>query len=231
MLSDDTCANDCPCWAQGRLPEPITGAEAELARDIQRSAANGGMNAEYVVLRAAASVARGVMDKRRVAILLSAMYAVPPRWLYGFHAMQSTALALCLPSRKTSGFKYPRGVLQLMQLGVCLKSGFRGGEGYGYLLSPLEWVLRDILSLKRSKSRKKSLCNTPTLNLLVEALAKDPVHIYRTLARFAPDDVRTLHEQCYWVKTCIMEAKAELGRGKAWVAGLRHAWLVGVLQA
>jgi hypothetical protein len=230
MLSDP-CADDCPCWAQGRLPEPITGAEAELARDIQRSVANGGMNVEYFVLRAAASVARGAMDKRRVAILLSAMYAVPPRWLYGygFRAIQSTALALCLPSRKTSGFKYPRGVSQLMQLGVCLKSGFRGGEGY--LLSPLEWVLRDILSLKRSKSRKKSLCNTPTLNLLVEALAKDPVHIYRTLARLAPDDVCTLHEQCSWVKPCIKEAKAELGRGKAWAAGLRRAWLVVVLQA
>lgn len=216
----DKCPAHCPCWAHGHLTEPVTEAEADVQRSVEKYASRirgwGWDDSLWhsweglidLVKEVAAGVARGDMDKRRMAIVLSGSYP-------------TSVLGMCLPSRKTTGSnKFPHGVPELIQLGVCLKTGLRF-----WSQSALEWVLGDILSLRKHQSRKQSLRCSPLLNMLVDTLRKDPVHLYCTVAKLPRHQRDAVRAVCQWVPRGT-DVMALVGATKRWERrSARRAWV------
>lgn len=109
------CPAHCPCWARARLPEPVTDTEKELAEQIRFFASMRNRRAlAGLVQNIAARVARGDLDKHRMAILLSPLYEGRPRC-----TPYKTVLAILRPRtyEATTG-KFPHGVPELIGLGV-----------------------------------------------------------------------------------------------------------------
>lgn len=207
----DNCPPSCPCWAQGVLPEPVTPAEAQLRREIEvwsRCRSRYSSARAQGVKQVAASVARGDLDKRRVAILFSALYTTTDGYSsWDEWVVQKTVLSQSLSGLKTSGFKCPpHGVPELIQLGVCLKTGFcKTIRSTGRLVaagSPLQELLHDILTLHRVKRRTKCLHAASALQVLLKALKTDPVHIQCSISHL-PDGLVSflLQVGCHWVPT------------------------------
>ena len=234
----DNCPPSCPCWAQGVLPEPVTPAEAQLRRKIEvwsRCGSRYSSARAQGVKQVAASVARGDLDKRRVAILLSALYTTTDGyWYHDWDGcdVQKTVLCQSLSGLKTSGFKCPpRGVPELIELGVCLKTGFcKTTRSTGRLVaagSPLQELLHDILTLHRVKRRTKCLHAAPALQVLLKALKTDPVHIQCSISHL-PDYLVSLLLQvgCHWVpaEKNVMRLAIVAQRWERRCA--RRAWMV-----
>ena len=195
------------------MPEPVTDAEAELARQIEDLAfVSDRRDLARLVQNVAKSVARGDLDKRRVAILLSALYGCC-RCGRGC-GWQKTVLAILLPTKHTGTTgKFPQGVKELIDLGVCLKTGFRRRWYFCYEdhcddrhISPLESVLREILSLRRVQSRNKFLRSTPTLDLLRAALGDDPTYIHVTIGKLTRRDQNRVIRHCCWLPRLVAAA-------------------------
>lgn len=114
-----------------------------------------------------------------------------------------TVLAmLTLPCRKREGFKFPHGVPELIQLGVCIKTAYINPRWWEGPVSPLAWVLREIMSLRKPGSRKKWLHHGAHhgLHLLLQVFRHDPVHVLTAITRLPYTDKEwLLRHQYHWI--------------------------------
>jgi hypothetical protein len=224
----DKCPTSCPCWQQGKLQEPVSDAEVDLWHKLESCAMHGPVTRMRQLVKAAAKhVARGTMDQRRVAILLSA-----PLTVTNLHASHMTVLAmLTLPCRKREGFKFPHGVPELIRLGVCMKTAYFNPRWWWEgPLSPLVLVLRDIMSLRKPGSRKKWLHHGThhVLHLLLQVFRHIPVHVLTAIMRLSCTDKEwLLRHQYHWIpheqdvtRLVAMTLRWERRRARrVWIAG------------